>query len=296
MLSSHRDTIVVTGLGWELSPASCDFLNGISLPLDTGNLAHDTQPIEFLKVSKTLKFMSKQDRLALAAAGNAIKMASLSPQILQENTGIFMAVGYIPFKLDDMEWAVTHSQENGQFSMKVFSTQGYEHVNPLITFACLPNMPAHHISTNFSIQNHYFITYPGPLEFYLALQEAVDILNEGRLSACLVGGVADQSNFLVQNHFNKNERFAGVGLADAAAFLVLEREKEISTDKKNCWRLKELVIQSQDKDISPAFSTPYFGPAELPIRLIHHTLNKKTVFFHEFRERSFYCRSSWEPL
>ena len=54
-----------------------------------------------------------------------------------------------------------------------FSTDAFSALNPLLTFRCLPNMPAFHVSLNFDIQGPYFVSYPGIGQFYLALEEAV---------------------------------------------------------------------------------------------------------------------------
>ena len=41
-------------------------------------LAHDCDPKRYLSVPKTIKFMSKQDRLAVNAAGQALESAALN--------------------------------------------------------------------------------------------------------------------------------------------------------------------------------------------------------------------------
>ena len=59
-LSEHaRDPVVVTGAGCEC-------------PVD-GALSHDVDPVPYLRVRKTAKYLSKQDRLALGAASRAVR-------------------------------------------------------------------------------------------------------------------------------------------------------------------------------------------------------------------------------
>jgi hypothetical protein len=86
-------------------------------------------------------------------------------------------------------------------------------------------MPAFHVSTNFDIQGPYFVTYPGPGQFYVALEEALTALGDGSIDVALVGGVAHQRNFLVESHFARVEPpVPADDLSDAAGFLILERE------------------------------------------------------------------------
>jgi hypothetical protein len=85
-------------------------------------------------------------------------------------------------------------------------------------------MPAFHVSVNFDLQGPYFVTYPGPGQFYIALDEALTALDEGNIDVALVGGVAHQRNFLVESHFRRVEPpVPPERLVDAAGFLVLER-------------------------------------------------------------------------
>ncbi|MGH9856483.1 MAG: beta-ketoacyl synthase N-terminal-like domain-containing protein, partial [Acidobacteriota bacterium] len=149
-------------------------------------------------------FMGKQDQLAVIAAGMAARDAGLSEKDLRCKTGIYLCVGYIPFEQQDIESIARNSTIDGKFSMDLFSTKGFEQVNPLLTFRCLPNMPIFHVSFNLNIQGPYFITYPGPAQFYMALEQACIAIESGEIEFALVGGVADQNNFLVQHHYKRS--------------------------------------------------------------------------------------------
>jgi beta-ketoacyl synthase-like protein len=186
-------------------------------------------PMPYLKVKKLRKYMGVQDDLAVVAAAKALDSAGLlarsASEGLGERTGLYLAVGYIPFEKADLDPLLAASLDaDGHFSMEAFSTAGFRTVNGLLTFRCLPNMPAYHVSTNFDIQGPYFVTYPGPGQFYVALEEALIALAEGTIDAALVGGVAHQRNFLVESHFARIEPpIPAARLRDAAGFLTLER-------------------------------------------------------------------------
>jgi 3-oxoacyl-(acyl-carrier-protein) synthase len=207
------DPVVVTGLG--------------HVVVGPGDPPCD--PMPYLKVKKLRKYMGVQDDLAVVAAAKALESAGLlarsASEGLGERTGLFLAVGYIPFEGADLDPLLAASLDAGShFSMEAFSTAGFRTVNGLLTFRCLPNMPAFHVSANFDIQGPYFVTYPGPGQFYVALEEALIALEEGSINVALVGGVAHQRNFLVESHFARvNPPVPAGRLGDAAGCLTLER-------------------------------------------------------------------------
>ena len=205
VLDFARDDLVVTGRGHVVG-TTCD-----STP--------------FLKSRKSRKFMGRQDELAVIAASRAIQAAGHPlPAALGERCGLYLAVGFIPFERDDLDLLVDSSIADGAFSMERFSTDAFTALNPLLTFRCLPNMPAFHVSLNLDVQGPYWVGYPGIGQFYLALEEAGDALAEGTIDLALVGGVADQENLLVQHHFSRVDPPVDPGsLRSAAAFVVLER-------------------------------------------------------------------------
>ncbi|MEW6733328.1 MAG: beta-ketoacyl synthase N-terminal-like domain-containing protein [Acidobacteriota bacterium] len=213
------DSIVVSGLGAVvLSPKPSSY----SLPCNT-----ELELLPWLKSKKTRKFMGRQDQLAVIAAGLAVRSASIDEPMLRDHTGIYTSIGYIPFDRNDIELIARNSQENGNFSMARFSVDGFGQVNPLLTFRCLPNMPAFHISLNLGIEGPYFVGYPGVGQFYIALQQAVSALLQNEIDIALVGGVADQNNFLVLRHYHRFPHFQSRICADAAGFLCLERHQDL---------------------------------------------------------------------
>ena len=203
--------------------------------------------------------MGKQDQLAVIAAGLAAKSAGMSDEDLRMKTGLYLCVGYIPFERQEIETIAKNSSSNGEFSMELFSTKGFEEVNPLLTFRCLPNMPIFHVSLNLNIQGPYFITYPGAGQFYLALEQAVFALESREIDYALVGGVADQNNFLVQHHFQRLG-FDASQLLDAAGFLCLGR----GNGQQRLVKYK--ILFSSDKADGTSAVQPY-GAATLPILL-----------------------------
>jgi hypothetical protein len=227
-------------------------------------------PAPYLKVRKNRKMMGPQDDLAVVAAGKALAAAGLGAS-LGERVGLYAAVGYIPFEESEIELLLQGSLEGRSFSMKRFSTDGYNAVNPLLTFRCLSNMPAFHVSVNFDLQGPYFVTYPGPGQFYVALDEARAALAAGRVDVALVLGVAHQQNFLVRHQFGRLDP-PQTNLSDAAGCLVLERADRAAGRVRG--RLLEADLSYQPGDPFETGVTPSesgadasMGPASLPVAL-----------------------------
>jgi len=252
--SRLRDPLIATGVGACVPPA--------------GGLQGEVLP--WLKSRKMRKYMGKQDELAVIAAGRALTNAEV-PVADGSRVGVYLCIGYIPFERTDIDAITAGSLRDGEFSMEQFSTVGIEQVNPLLTFRCLPNMPAFHVSLNLGLRGPYFVTYPGIGQFYLALEAAASALCSGEIDCALVGGVADQRNFLVEYHFS---RLPGASFErrDAAAVLCLETRAH-AADRRAPRRaeLLDFHIEYQPHDplaAPPAdFEDDALGPASLACAL-----------------------------
>jgi 3-oxoacyl-(acyl-carrier-protein) synthase len=265
----------------------------------------DSTPV--LKSRKMRKFMGRQDELAVIAAVRAVEAAAL-PKALGERCGMYLSVGFIPFESADLAMLVEASTAEGRFSMERFSTTAFRALSPLLTFRCLPNMPAFHVSLNLDVQGPYSVGYPGIGQFYLALEEAAAALEDGTIDVALVGGVADQDNVLVQHHFSRlDEPIPASALSSAAGFLVLERQHD--ADRRGaacrarpiaceirycpadpfevCCRHEELTASRGDsRDVAA------LGPASLAIAISTASSGRLT---HSVRSRDrFVASSEWE--
>lgn len=221
-------------------------------------------PLPFLRTRKSRKFMGLQDDLAVVAAGRAL--ASAGRTSLGERAGLFLAVGYIPFLESDIAPVLEASMDGERFDVRRFGAGGFQKAHPLLTFRCLPNMPAYHVSACFDVQGPYYVTYPGPSELYSALAEARYALEVGIIDIALVGAVAAQSNFLVRHHFSRIEP-PQPELHDVAAVLVLERVEDAGARRRGS--LDALAIDYEPPSLeayaSPERPASSYGPAALPL-------------------------------
>jgi 3-oxoacyl-(acyl-carrier-protein) synthase len=293
--ASGDDPVAVSGLGHEV-PApdvACD-------------------PMPFLKVKKMRKYMGVQDDLAVCAAARALESAGLGGAALGERAGLYLVVGSIPFEQSDLDPLLAASVEGGVFSMRAFSTAGFKAVNGLLTFRCLPNMPAFHVSLHCDIQGPYFVSYPGPGQFYVALEQALADLEEGRVDIALVGGVAHQRNYLTAYHYSRlTPPVLAEDLADAAGFLVLERSSQLRArqgpvrGRLLSWELsyqpfnpfenpptpRELFALRDVKDPEVPGDT---GPASLPAMLSRAAGRTGRLAHELFSRDGFLASSRWE--
>jgi 3-oxoacyl-(acyl-carrier-protein) synthase len=230
--------------------------------------------------------MGLQDDLAVVATGRALESAGLGRD-LGERAGLFLSVGYIPFREEDILPVLEASMDGERFDVRKFGGGGFQRAHPLLTFRCLPNMPAYHVSVGFDVQGPYCVTYPGPAQLYAALDEACAALADGRIDVALVGGVAAQSNFLVRHHFARIEPpVAASRLRDAAAILVLESEAHARARGATVrGRLESMRVDYTPPDVlagaapsretidgatlPPSLSDAELGPALLGVALAH---------------------------
>jgi hypothetical protein len=229
----------------------------------------DSQPpdvLPWLASRKSRKFMGRQDQLAVIAAGQALRDAGLhdtaTPGAALDALGLYLTVGHIPFERDDIDAIAARSVgADGAFDITRFAAEGIAQVNPLLTFRCLPNMPAFHISQNFGLTGAYEVAYPGTAQAAQSLAHALDDLDAGRVEMALVGGVADQRNFLVQFFFDRDAGRCALPRRDEAAMVLIESRDAV-------YRRGAVVLGSVEAiDVRPAHA------AQTPPRDAHASMH-----------------------
>lgn len=195
------------------------------LPSPAEPFSAQVDPTPHLLVRKSRKYLSPQDDLAVVAAANALQKSNMTRGQLGARAGLAMCVGYLSFDRKDTDPVLALSVEDERFSMRRFSSEGMRKTHPLLTFRCLPNMPAFHVSVNFDVRGPYFCTYPSAAQTYAALARAIDWIEDDEADLVLVGAVAHQRNFLVEHHLGRLEHpVTSDELRDAGAVVVIERE------------------------------------------------------------------------
>lgn len=287
------DSVVVTGVAYEIPPGLLQwFANGQRDGHGVCTaLAHDADPTPYLRVRKTVKFMSKQDRMAVPAAARAVQSSGLSAEVLATQTMVAMCIGPIPFREDEARLVADKSSHDNEFSMDSFCRNAYEEVNPMLLFACLPNMPAYHISANLGIRGGYYLTYPSCAESYMVLRNAVDALAGGQTLAVVYGGVADQQNFLVENHHLKTGQV--LPAPDGACFLVLELLSHAQARHATILARLRAIRIAQEAATTALGGAYCFGAADLPIEVARFASGNGVALTHRFQARGYLFESEW---
>jgi hypothetical protein len=191
----------------------------------------------FVKDRKAVKFMSKQDVLALAGAYECVKSSDLTSIELNE-TGIYVAVGILPFEEEFIRTLSERSSSEGRFDMERFSTQG-----------------------NLGIRGPHYITYPGAGQWACALERALRDLRSGRVRHALVGGVGDQNNFLARHYLKRIKSVSPIRDASSFWMLSLEACEPIS-------RIHDITVRYKNFDVfSESEASPFLGPFDLPMNI-----------------------------
>ncbi len=227
---TNNQKIFVLGCGWianELATANQLLSDMPSTDeMQPEQFRCDPDVRHLLQDRKHIKLMARQDKMAVFAANQAIHQAGLDTNTLEKHTGLYFTVGTVPFEQSPLNSLCDNSSDQGKFSMNRFANKAMPALNPLLTFKCLPNMPAYHVSYNMGIRGPYQINYPGPGQWFQSLQQAINDLQQHKIKVAIVGAVADQINPLVRHHVkrlnidNNNQHL----LIDSASILVLSAQ------------------------------------------------------------------------
>lgn len=260
-------------------------------------------PAPWLSNPKEAKYLGLQDRLAVVAAGRAAKGLALP----RERTGLYLAVGHLPFELADIERVLSASlDEDGQFSSQRFTTAGWTRARPLLAFKCLPNLAAYHVSSALGVEGPCAVGYPGPAQLHGALDEALWALAQRRIEVALVGGVAAQRNWLVEHHHARiAPAVPAERLVDAAGFLVLVRPDAGGLPFEVQPLAKLMALGAEYRPFDPRSGVPAWeetpgdslqrGPAALPAALGRTLERGSWPLRHEVRgQDGARCWSHWE--
>lgn len=151
-------TVTACGLGYEslwqmaLEGRSAireltDFTTNGS-PVRVGGRITDFKAEDFVKARKSLKVMSRDIQLAVAASRLAVQDSGIVlDQVDRTRTGVTLGSGLINNDLEELAAGIKQSFDSeGRFQMKLFGRDGIRALYPLWLLKYLPNMPACHIS------------------------------------------------------------------------------------------------------------------------------------------------------
>ena len=156
----------------------------------------DPDPEEFLSDRKNLKYMDHLARLAVRAAGLALRDAGLEGRLVDpDRVGVYMGIGFVASELKDLKPVIVAGRDpGGGYDPALLG--GRCRINPVSVFRSLPNIPACNVSIALGLKGENSVTYPDSVQTGLAIEEGADALLEGRCDVALVGGAFHAVNFL----------------------------------------------------------------------------------------------------
>lgn len=166
MTMRNERRVVITGMGvlsacgvgheplWEMALSARSAIRELALfsangsPIRIGGEVPGFRPEEFVISRKSLKVMSRDIQLAVAASALAVRDSGLAWEAVDRNrAGVTLGAGLINNELDEIGAAIKQSLDpDGGFRLTRFGREGIRALYPLWLLKYLPNMPACHIS------------------------------------------------------------------------------------------------------------------------------------------------------
>ncbi len=215
-------------------------LNGSSLKY--AGFISDFDPKQFVVNRKSLKVMSREIQLAVAAGKLALEDAKLLDTAYdQSRIGVVLGTGIINNDLDEIGVGFKNAIDgSGRFSMAKFGQDGVRSLYPLWFLKYLPNMPACHVSIAYHLRGPSNTITTSSAASAQAIGEAYRVIERGDADIMLAGGTDSKLNAMGISRFNLlgllskrtgasesiyspfDEKHDGIVLGEGAGIMVLE--------------------------------------------------------------------------
>jgi 3-oxoacyl-[acyl-carrier-protein] synthase II len=198
--------ITPCGIGWE--PYWDAAIHGRSLVRSSDSLKLNCpsfkyagmlsgfDPKAFIENRKSIKLMSREIQMAVAASSLALKDAGLTPENYDPTRfGVTLGTGIINNDLDEIGVGFKNGlDENGHFSMTKFGQDGIRSLFPLWFLKYLPNMPACHVSVANHLRGPNNTITTSSAASTQAIGEAYRVIERGDADIMLAGGTDSKLN------------------------------------------------------------------------------------------------------
>ncbi|MCL2005020.1 MAG: hypothetical protein FWG73_02540 [Planctomycetaceae bacterium] len=263
--------VVVTGMGFVA--AQCKSLNelwnalnssaSVTTPYNDSNLIPLAVPADFhghiddfesqdpaqqKAIRKSLKVMSREIQLAVAASCKALNQANIPPSRLPpERVGVSFGSDYILTTPDDMLDAVRSCINDAKFDSAQWGVAGLPKMTPLWQLKYLPNMPSSHIAILNDFHGPSNSITLREASVGAVVGEAAAIIASGRADVMLVGTTGSRLHPYKLLHAKQQEELTqtacrpfdkhrdGTILGEGSGALVLEEMSHAEARGAKSW-------------------------------------------------------------
>ncbi|MCY2932445.1 MAG: beta-ketoacyl synthase N-terminal-like domain-containing protein [Planctomycetota bacterium] len=190
---------------------------------------------------KSLRLMSRDAQLAVAAARMALADAGLEPRrpYAPEDIALYGATGLTGMPAEEVAALVRHSADpEGNLDLRRFGSVTLKRVRPVLSFRILANMPICFVSIAGSIRGANGIYTPWEGQGAHAIAAGIRAIEEGLAPCAVVGGCDVRTHefaFVSLQQLGAFQSWAdhgeGAVPGEGAAFLVLE-EQSLAADRE----------------------------------------------------------------
>ncbi len=225
-------------------------------------------PKEFIENRKSIKLMSREIQMAVAASRLALQDAKLSPENYDPTrVGVTLGTGIINNDLDEIGVGFRNGlDESGHFSMTKFGQDGIRSLFPLWFLKYLPNMPACHVSVAHHLRGPNNTITTSSAASTQAIGEAYRVIERGDADIMLAGGTDSKLNAMGIARFQLlgllstrdespekvycpfDKKHDGIVLGEGSGILVLESLE--SAKKRGANIYSELVGYGSSSDFN----------------------------------------------
>ena len=211
----------VSGLGLGIDPTWDSVIEGrcaigrieafdpSGFPSQVGSEIKDFKVRNYVPKSyrKATKVMARDIELAVAAADYAVRDAGIvtkgtdpdaEPTYDSTRIGCHIGAGLIAADVEELTTALTEARdENGDFDIHKWGSEGMTHLTPLWLLKYLPNMLACHVTIIHDTQGPSNTITCGEASAGLSIGESLRVIQRDQADTCFCGGAESRLNLLV---------------------------------------------------------------------------------------------------
>lgn len=181
-----------------------------------GGDVRDFGPKELIQPRKSIKVMSREIQLAVAAAELAWQDAGLGNATLDpDRFGVVGAAGLLYCDLEELRIPFLEWTKHEEFEIHRWSREAMGEMYPLWMLKYLPNMPACHIGIRYDARGPNNTIAEADVSSLMALAEGADVIRRDLADVMIVGGTGSRIN-TTDYLWHAGARVARLGADDPA--------------------------------------------------------------------------------